>query len=114
MNTDFTNVKVGDAVIIGNSWGEHIARVTKVNKSTFVVENKTFRKDNGWQYGGDIWYRWCACIPTQEDLDRIKAKEEKEKLIYNILNKATSVKLIDYDIETLQRICELLNKEKKK
>lgn len=107
----FDNIKVGDVVRLVGPHSELIAKVVKVNKTTFVAGKHIFKKVNGAEYGGDAWYKWWAYPPTQNDIVRITTNAKKSNLIRNIMNATTYDNLMKYDIEVLQKVSELLGGE---
>ena len=55
-----------DVLVVGRSC-RRIAKVDKVTKTQIVVNNARFRRDSGWQCGGDRWFQYqrrSFCIHT--------------------------------------------------
>lgn len=103
------DIKLGDKVIIrgSSSFGTIIGEVTKVNKTTFVANNYTFKKENGSQYGGDTWSRKYASLATEEEVVKITAENRRQRL-------ATALGRFNFfslPIEKLQAIAEIIKKD---
>jgi hypothetical protein len=83
---DFTNIAVGDTVIVRDSYGRSLHRVAKVTKTQFVIESGTrFMRSYGMQYAGmqyaSEWCKKCASIPNADDIAAVKADQRLEEAI---------------------------------
>ena len=79
---DFTNIAVGDTVIINNSRGRTLHRVAKVTKTQFAIESGTrFMRSDGGEYGGDQWHRQWATIPNADDIAAVHAEQHQQLAI---------------------------------
>lgn len=79
---DFTAIKVGDIVIIHNSKGRELRKVTKVTKTQFAIESGTrFMRSSGGEYGGGRWYGRSASIPSDEDIAAVQAEQRQERAV---------------------------------
>lgn len=45
----------GDYVLVVGRSCRCIAKIDKVTKTQIIANNARFRRDSGWQYGGDSW-----------------------------------------------------------
>ena len=48
---NFEDIKVGDEVIITDSFSKKACKVTRVTKTLIVVDNDRFNKKDGFEYG---------------------------------------------------------------
>lgn len=106
MENSLENIKIGDKVIIKGlfySNSSYVAEVTKVNKTTFVAGNFTFRKQNGSQYGGDTWNKMYASFATEEDIAKVTAEAERRKMV-RFLRDTDFSKLSDEDLKKVYDI----------
>jgi hypothetical protein len=79
---DFTNIAVGDTVIVRDSYGRSLHRVAKVTKTQFVIESGTrFMRSDGMQHGGSEWNEKWASIPNADDIAAVKADQRLEEAI---------------------------------
>jgi len=79
---DFTNIAVGDTVIINSSKGRTLAKVTKVMKTQFAIESgKRFMRSDGGEYAGDEWHRKWATIPNADDIAAVQAEQRQERAV---------------------------------
>lgn len=72
-----------DVLVIGRSC-RCIAKIDKVTKTQIVVNNARFRRDSGWQYGGDSWSRKSISVPTEKEISDIEEENLRKTLIYVI------------------------------
>ena len=75
----FSDVKVGDLIIIRSSHRNSIEKVTSVSKTIFCAGGLRFRKDNGWQYGGGTYPMIFAKKATDEEIEKIRNNEIRNK-----------------------------------
>ena len=75
----FSDVKVGDLIIIHSSHRNSIEKVTSVAKTIFSAGGLRFRKDNGWQYGGGTYFTKYAKKATDEEIEKIRNNEIRNK-----------------------------------
>lgn len=54
---ELKDLVVGDNVLVTSRYYRCIAKVDKVTKTQIIANNARFRRDSGWQYGGDSWNR---------------------------------------------------------
>lgn len=81
---ELKDLVAGDEVLVTGMYHGHIAKVDKVTKTQIVVNNARFRKDSGWQCGGDSWNRKIISVPTEKEISDIKEENFRKKLIYAI------------------------------
>ena len=75
----FSDVKVGDFVILRSSCRNRVEKVTSVAKTIFCAGGHRFRKDNGWQYGGGTYSTIFAKKATDEEIEKIRNDEIRER-----------------------------------
>ena len=81
---ELEDLKAGDEVlVIGRSY-RRIAKINKVTKTQIVVANTRFRRNSGWQCGGDRWDTKSISVPTEKQISDIKEENLRNKLIYAI------------------------------
>lgn len=81
---ELKDLVVGDDVLVRGMHRRRIAKVDKVTKTQIVVNNARFRRDSGWQCGGDSWSRKSISVPTEKEISDIKEENLRETLIYAI------------------------------
>lgn len=81
---DLKDLVEGDEVLVTGMYHRHIANVDKVTKTQIIANNARFRRDSGWQCGGDIWDRKCISVPTEKEISDVKEENFRKKLIYVI------------------------------
>lgn len=81
---ELKDLVVGDDVLVSGLYHRRIAKVGKVTKTQIVVDNVRFRRNSGWQCGGDSWNRKSISIPTEKEISDIKEENIRKKLIYAI------------------------------
>lgn len=74
----------GDKVLVTGMYHRRIAKVDKVTKTQIVVDNARFRRNSGWQCGGDIWDMKSISVPTEKEISDIKEENLRNTLIYSI------------------------------
>lgn len=74
----------GDEVLVTGMYHRHIAKVDKVTKTQIIVNNARFRRDSGWQCGGDSWSRKSISVPTEKEISDIKEENLRNTLVYAI------------------------------
>jgi hypothetical protein len=72
-----------DVLVVGRSC-RRIDKIDKVTKTQIVVNNARFRRDSGWQCGGDSWSRKSISVPTEKEISDIKEENLRDTLIYAI------------------------------
>jgi hypothetical protein len=82
MNHDFTNIAVGDTVIVRDSYGRSLHKVAKVTNAQFVIESGArFMRSTGMQHGGSEWNEKWASIPNADDIAAVKADQRLKEAI---------------------------------
>lgn len=81
---ELKDLQVGDSVLVTGMSYRRIAKIDKVLKTQIVVDNARFRKDSGWQCGGNSWNRKSISVPTEKEISDIKEENHRKTLIYFI------------------------------
>ena len=81
---ELKDLVVGDDVLVTGMYHRRISKVGKVTKTQIVVNNARFRRDSGWQCGGDSWSRKSISVPTEKEISDIKEENLRDTLIYAI------------------------------
>lgn len=81
---ELKDLQVGDDVIVAGMSCRRIAEIDKVTKTQIVVGNTRFRRDSGWQCGGDKWNIRRISVPTEKEISEIKEETLRKKLLYAI------------------------------
>lgn len=81
---ELKDLVVGDDVLVKGMNHRRIAKVDKVTKTQIVVDNVRFRRDSGWQCGGDRWNVRIISVPTEKEISDIKEENLRNTLIYAI------------------------------
>lgn len=81
---ELKDLVVGDDVLVRGMHRRRISKVGKVTKTQIVVDNARYRRDSGWQCGGDSWNRKSISVPTEKEISDIKEENLRETLIYAI------------------------------
>ena len=75
----FSDVKVGDFVILRSSFRNRVEKVTRVARTIFYAGGRRFRKDNGYEYGGGTYSRTFAKKATDEEIEKTRNEEIRER-----------------------------------
>lgn len=81
---ELKDLVVGDEVLVISRYYRRIAKVDKVTKTQIVVNNARFRRNSGYQCGGDSWNRKIISIPTEKEISDIKEENLRKTLVYAI------------------------------
>ena len=81
---ELKDLVAGDEVLVTGTLHRRIAKVDKVTKTQIVIDNDRFRRDSGWQCGGDSWYRKSISVPTEKEISDVKEEVLRNTLIYAI------------------------------
>lgn len=81
---ELKDLVVGDDVLVISRYYRRIAKVDKVTKTQIIANNARFRRDSGWQYGGDIWDRKIISVPTEKEISDVKEENLRNTLVYAI------------------------------
>ena len=106
MKEDFTNVKVGDILVLSRgNMSEELVKVTNVTPKRFEAGTYTWNKNNGSVIGfsGSYW-RPTIYVPKEEDITRIQQDNFVRKVYY----KLSALKLNDLTYEKAVLIDEIL------
>ena len=106
MKEDFTNVKVGDILVLSR-WNmpEELVRVTKLTPKRFEAGSFTWAKKDGGVVGfsGSYW-RPTIYVPKEEDIVRI----QQDTFVRKVYRKLSALKLQDLTYEKAVLIDEIL------
>lgn len=97
MKEDFTNVEVGDILVLSR-WNmpEELVRVTKVTPTRFEAGYFTWNKKNGSVVGfSGSFHRPAIYIPKEEDVARI----QQDYFVRKVYRKLSALKLEDLTYE---------------
>lgn len=99
---EYSNLQVGDKVIVYDKYNnKKIGVVKRVTKTLVVVNNIKYQKSNGSQYG--VYELFSGRIEIPKDEEQIKAiKLEYRKQI--IIHRIHNLNLNDYPLEVLEKI----------
>lgn len=106
---NFNDVKVGDKVYMPKDFGGVLCEVRKVMSKMFYTLSRTFKKENGKEYGG---YHYVIHA-TPEIIERVRKSQERRKLI----QAAEEIKRLDFSKfkeQTLKEICRIIADERGK
>ena len=81
---ELKDLVVGDDVLVTGRSYRRIAKIDKVTKTQIVFDNVRFRRDSGWQCGGNSWNRKSISVPTEKEISDIKEENHRKTLIYSI------------------------------
>ena len=81
---ELKDLVVGDDVLVTGMYYRRIAKVDKVTKTQIIANNARFRRDSGWQCGGDRWNVRRISVPTEKEMTEIKEENLRKKLIFAI------------------------------
>lgn len=81
---ELEDLKAGDDVLVTSRYYRRIAKVDKVTKTQIIADNARFRRDSGWQCGGDSWDWKSISIPTEKEISEVKEENLRKTLVYAI------------------------------
>lgn len=81
---ELKDLVVGDDVLITSRNYRRIAKVDKVTKTQIIANNARFRRDSGWQCGGDRWNVRRISVPAEKEISDVKEENLRKNLIYTI------------------------------
>lgn len=81
---ELKDLVAGDDVLVIGMYHRRIAKVNKVTKTQIIIDNARFRRDSGWQCGGDRWDMKSISVPTEKEISDIKEGNLRNTLIYAI------------------------------
>ena len=81
---ELKDLVVGDEVLVTGTFNRRIAKVDKVTKTKIVIDNARFRRDSGYQCGGDSWNRKSISVPTEKEISDVKEENIRKILINTI------------------------------
>ena len=81
---ELKDLKAGDDVLVTGRSCRRIAKIDKVTQTQIVVNYARFRRDSGWQCGGDRWNVTWISVPTKKEISDIKEENFRKELLYAI------------------------------
>lgn len=81
---ELKDLVIGDDVLVTGISYRRIVKVDKVTKAQIVAGNIRFRRDSGWQCGGDRWNVKRISVPTEKEISEVKEENLRKTLIYAI------------------------------
>lgn len=81
---ELKDLVAGDEVLVTGISHRRIVKVDKVTKTQIVAGNIRFRRDSGWQCGGDRWNIKRISVPTEKEISEVKEENLRKTLIYAI------------------------------
>ena len=81
---ELKDLVTGDEVLVTGMSYRRIAKVDKVTKTQIVVDNARFRRNSGWQCGGDRWNVRRISVLTENEISDVKEENLRKTLIYAI------------------------------
>lgn len=111
MNCDFSDVKVGDKVVVNQTYVRSVRPVKKVSKLHFIVDmgnyELKFRKDGGSRAGShDSWDVCYATVPTEEVIDEI-GLENRRRVCLSYVERYDFTQL---PIDKLEEVIKIIKK----
>lgn len=110
MNSDLSNVQVGDKLIVCVANNKRLVCVTRITKTQIVVDNIKYNRKTGRRLGVSNWHYEYLRIPTESDITEIRLRTLKctlwkrlEELKHQIAN---------MDEDTVTKLLEKLNLSK--
>lgn len=106
MQEDFTNVKVGDILVLSRwKMPKELVRVTKVTQKRFEAGHFTWNKKDGIAIGvGGYVCPPTIYVPKEEDVVRI----QQDTFVRNVYRKLSSLQLTDLTYEKAVLIEQIL------
>lgn len=105
---ELENVKVGDRLLVRNSYGEGIETVERITKTLVFTRYRAYRIKDGYSKSSDKWNLIHADIATQEDINRIMEANTRRKNI-KICRDMDYDKLTDSQLERIINIIKNKN-----
>lgn len=81
---ELKDLVAGDEVLVTGTFHRRITKIDKVTKTQIVIDNARFRRDSGWQCGGDSWNRKSISVPTEKEISDVKEENLRKELLYAI------------------------------
>lgn len=93
----------GDEVLVTGTFHRRIAKIDKVTKTQIVIDNARFRRDSGWQCGGDSWNMKSISVPTENEISDVK-EENLRKILINTISSFNFERLSTDELKQLYNI----------
>lgn len=102
------SLKVGDKVFVRGHFTKAIRPVEKINKGSIKVGGTLYNKTDGYQKGGDVWYRTYI----EEVTDDILKEVQRENKAMNIEMMLHGLDCKKFTLEQLEELEALIKKFK--
>lgn len=103
--SELKNVKVGDKLLVRNSYGEGIETVERITKTLVFTRYRAYRIKDGYSTSSDKWNYIHAGIATQEDINRIM----KANIRRNNIKFCKNTDFEELTDSQLERIINIIN-----
>lgn len=101
---DFTNLKIGDFVIVSNRIKEELVPIERITKTMIITKYQRFNIKTGELCNGGIWNECRIRIPTSSEMENYRYKNK-----CRILRKIILEKLNDcHSLDKLEKINTIL------
>ena len=108
---ELKDLVAGDEVLVVSRYCRCIAKIDKVTKTQIVVNNARFRRDSGWQCGGDSWSRKSISVPTEKEISDIE-EETLRKILINTISSFDFKRLSTDELKQVYNIVKGKENEK--
>lgn len=109
---ELKDLVAGDDVLVVGRSCRRIAKIDKVTKTQIVVNNARFRRDSGWQCGGDRWNVREISVPTEKDIQDIKEFHEDAEHLRWLYNRMVCEYGESVNFDYMHRFAKIFNKLK--
>jgi len=108
----YSDIKVGDELLVTERWGRKLAKVSKTTKTRFEIGGSTFLKENGSRYGGSSYSFASVKKLTEKEKSDFIESVRLEKLKKQNLEKIKNFNFKSLEIEDMEQIIKIIEKEK--
>ena len=105
---ELKDLKVGDLVVVYDTYTEKLASVQRITNTLIIAHNTKFRKSTGVQVGEGMWHSKNIYIPTGNDIERIKKEMTKRKMTDTIYNFAGRARQEQVSFEDLEKVYDVI------
>lgn len=103
---ELKDLKAGDDVLVTGRSCRRITKIDKVTKTQIVVNNARFRRDSGWQCGGDRWNVRKISVPTEKEISDVKKEENLRKVLIYVISSSDFERLSTDKFKTSVQYCK--------
>lgn len=100
---ELKDLVAGDDVLVVGMSCRRIAKIDKATKTQIVANNARFRRDSGWQCGGDSWDRKSISVPTEKEISDVK-EENLRKILFNTISSFDFKRLSTNELKQVYKI----------